>query len=208
MPPEEAGMIIALETRLLIEAALAGDPALASLAVAGSSPETLAVDIAPGVPARSIGGCSYSPEPPFRRETLIDVIVRTERRRWLRAAPFMPAAMQPDDRDLQMLYKKHGKAVVGFECGPGWADLLDAVFSWLHAIAPANDWAPSQIKEKYGTLRFYWHGDLPDLGDEIIAAAEHLSGHLCEVCGAPGLLHRDGGWWSTRCRDHREGRKS
>jgi hypothetical protein len=51
-------------------------------------------------------------------------------------------------------------------------------------------------------LRFYWYGDLPDLGDEIIEAAEHVSGHLCEVCGALGALQSDHGWWSTRCREH------
>lgn len=194
---------IAIETRTLIDEALAGDSALVSLAVSGSSSETLAVHITPGLPANSIGGCSYSPQPPFHRETLVALIVRMQRLRWQRAAPCVPAAMPPEERDLQVLRKRHDKAVVGFECGPGWADLLDAVFGSLHDIAPGRDWAPSQIKEKYGTLRFYWHGDLPDLGDEIIAAAEHLSGHLCEVCGAVGVLHTEYGWWSTRCKEHR-----
>ena len=196
-------MTITAETRLLIEAALAGDSALASLAVAGSSPETLSADIVSGVPAQSIGGCSYSPQPPFRRETLVTLAVRMQRLRWRRTAPFVPAAMPPEDRDLQVLHKRHDKAVAGFECGPGWADLLDAAFASLKDIAPDRDWAPSQIKEKYGTLRFYWHGDLPDLGDEIISATEHLSGHICEVCGALGVLHTDYGWWSTRCKEHR-----
>jgi hypothetical protein len=72
----------------------------------------------------------------------------------------------------------------------------------LHDVAPDRDWSPSQIKEKYGTLRFYWFGDLPKLSDQIIDAAELVSGHVCEACGAPGLLRSDGGWWSTRCRDH------
>lgn len=196
-------MTIAIETRRIIEAALAGDPALASLAIAGASPETLAVHIAPGVPAKSIGGSSYSPEPPFRRETLVALIVRVQRLRWLRAAPFTPLGMPPEEEDLQALHEKHTKAVVGFECGRGWTDLLDATFTWLNEIAPDRDWSPSQIKEKFGGLRFYWYGDLPDLGDEIIEAAEHASCHLCEVCGEPGALQSDHGWWSTRCREHR-----
>lgn len=199
-------MTIVIETRINIEAALAGDPALASLTIAGTSPETLAVHIAPGIPAKSIGGSSYSPAPPFQRETLVELIARMQRLRWQRAAPFTPLGMPPEERDLQALHQKHRKATVGFECGPGWTDLFDATFTWLHEIASNRDWAPSQIKEKFGGLRFYWYGDLPDLGDEIIAAAEPVSGHICEVCGAPGLLHSDGGWWSTRCRDHREGR--
>ncbi|WP_035085061.1 hypothetical protein [Devosia riboflavina] len=201
-------MTIADETRTLIQAALAGDPALASLSVSGFSPETLSVHIAPGRPVKSIGGFSYSPEPPFHRETLMELIIRMQRLRWQRAAPFVPEVMPPEQRDLQALHKKHGKATVGFECGPGWTDTFDAVFTWLNEIDLNRDWSPSQIKEKYGTLRFYWYGDLPDLGDEIIEAAEHLSGHLCEICGAPGVLRSDGGWWSTRCRDHRKGWQS
>lgn len=196
-------MTIAIETRRIIEAALAGDPALASLAIAGASPETLAVHISPGVPAKSIGGSAYSPEPTFQRETLVELVLRMQRLRWLRAAPFTPLGMPPEERDLQALRKKHAKAVVGFECGPGWTDLFDATFTWLDEIAPDRDWSPTQIKEKFGSLRFYWYGDLPDLGDQIIEAAEHASSHLCEVCGAPGALQSDHGWWSARCREHR-----
>jgi hypothetical protein len=158
-------MTIADETRTLIETALAGDPALASLAVSGFSPEMLAVQIAPGQPPKLIGGFSYSPEPPLHRETLAELIIHMQRLRWQRAAPFVPEAMPPEERNLQALHKMHAKATVGFECGPGWTDLFDAVFTWLNEIASDRDWSPSQIKEKYGTLRFYWHGDLPDLGD-------------------------------------------
>lgn len=197
-------MTIAAETRLIVEAALAGDPALASLAIAGADPDTLAAHIALGVPPRSIGGSGYAPEPPFRRDTLLHLIVRMQRRRWQRAAPFHPLGMPPKARDLRALHTRHAKAVVGFDCGAGWTDLLDASFTWLGEIAPDHDWSPRQIKEKFGTLRFYYWGDLPDLGGEIIAAAEHVSGHVCEVCGAPGALRSDHGWWSTRCREHRD----
>lgn len=193
-------MTIAVEIRILVEAALAGDPALASLAIAGASPKTLSVYITPGIPANSIGGSSYSPAPPFRRETLVELITRMQRLRWQRAAPFTPLGMPPEEWDMQALYKKHVKAVVGFECGPGWTDLFDSIFTWLHEIAPHHEWSPSQIQEKFGSLRFYCYGDLPDLGGEIVEAAELVSGHICEVCGAPGVLQSDHGWWSTRCR--------
>lgn len=195
-------MSIAAETKGLIEACLAGDPALASLAVVGASPDTLTAHIALGRPLNAIGGSSFSPHPPFQRETLVELVVRMQRVRWNRSATFNPRGWPPEDRDLQALHRKHEKAMVGFECGPGWTDLLDATFSRLHEIAPTRDWAPTQIKEKFGTLRFYWYGDLPDLGDEIISAAEHVSGHICEVCGAQGLVHKDIGWWSVRCREH------
>jgi hypothetical protein len=40
-----------------------------------------------------------------------------------------------------------------------------------------------QVKEKFGTLRFYFSGG----DDEIhgmVSAAEHMSGLICEECGA------------------------
>jgi hypothetical protein len=195
-------MSIAAETKSLIEACLAGDPALASLAVVGASPDTLTAHIAPGRPVNAIGGSSFSPHSPFHRETLVELVVHMQRLRWTRSLPYNPKGWPPEDRDLQALHKRHDKAVVEFGCGPGWTDLLDASFTWLHEIAPTREWSPSQIKEKFGTLRFYWYGDLPDLGDEIISAAEHVSGHICEVCGAQGLVRKDIGWWSVRCREH------
>jgi hypothetical protein len=60
----------------------------------------------------------------------------------------------------------------------------------------------SQVKEKYGTLRFYIAG-----GDEfiegMIAFAETISGHTCEKCGKPGKLIDRAGWWTTQCIDCR-----
>jgi len=201
-------MTIATETRTLIEATLDGDPELAKLTVAGSSPDVLAVHITPGMPNNAIGGTTYHRTPPFRRETIIELVVRMQRLRWRRAAPLTPLAMPPVEADLQALHQKHKRATVGFECLPGWTDLLDAAFTWLDEIASDRQWAPDQIKEKYGTLRFYWHGDLPDLGDAIISAAEHLSGHVCEACGAPGSEQSANGWRSTTCPDHRRRRLS
>ena len=196
-------MNIAAETRILIETALAGDPALTSLAVVGSTPSTRSVHIAPGVPASSIGGSTYSPEPPFRRETLAELVVRMQRLRWRRVHAITRFLLPPEEEDLQALRTRHERAVAPFECWAGWTDLFGAVFGWLHEIAANHQWSPSQVKEKYGTLRFYWYGDLPALGDEIIEAAEHLSGHLCEVCGAPGRLQSQHGWWTTRCPEHK-----
>lgn len=201
-------MTIAAETRNLIEAALDGDPALATLAVVGASPATLVGRIAPGIPASTIGGSTYYLQPPFGRETLVELTVRVQRLRWQRAAPLTPLALPPAEADLLALHQKHKRATVGFECLPGWTDLLDAVFTWLDEIASDRNWALDQIKEKYGTLRFYWHGDLPELGDAIISAAEHLSGHVCEACGAPGSQQSWNGWWNTHCPDHKRRRSS
>lgn len=116
--------------------------------------------------------------------------------------PHFPTAMPPQERDLQALYKKYDKAHIGLECGTGWTDLLDATFVLLNDIAADRDWTPSQIKEKFGCLRLYWYGDLPERTDEVISADEHLSRHLCDVCGGVGVLGSQHGWWSTRCKEH------
>jgi hypothetical protein len=61
----------------------------------------------------------------------------------------------------------------------------------------------SDIKEKFGTLRFY-----ADNADErvhsLIEFAEEMSGVMCEVCGKPGSID-DNGWIKTHCSEHRRG---
>jgi hypothetical protein len=61
-----------------------------------------------------------------------------------------------------------------------------------------------QVKEKFGTLRFYYTG-----GDDYISGlasmAESMSGCTCEECGAPGK-RVGGGWITTLCEKHAEER--
>jgi hypothetical protein len=63
----------------------------------------------------------------------------------------------------------------------------------------------AQIKEKFGGLRFYVHGGSQDLWHRI-DAAEQASYHICEKCGAPGVL-RSGGWLKTLCDTHHNERE-
>lgn len=57
-----------------------------------------------------------------------------------------------------------------------------------------------QVKEKFGTLRFYYDG-----GDErisgMVTLAEGMSAVTCEQCGNPGEI-RSGGWVRTLCDTH------
>jgi len=55
----------------------------------------------------------------------------------------------------------------------------------------------SQVKEKFGTLRFYMT-HTTDKMDKLIGEAEKLSEVTCENCGEPGTLRQDG-WWRTLC---------
>jgi hypothetical protein len=55
----------------------------------------------------------------------------------------------------------------------------------------------SQVKEKFGTLRFYM-----SMGNDAIWAAteeaESKSALICESCGQPGSM-RGGGWLKVEC---------
>ena len=58
----------------------------------------------------------------------------------------------------------------------------------------------SQIKEKFGTLRFYVDR-ATDKHHNYIAMAEAMSARTCEVCGNPGHI-RGKGWLYTACDEH------
>lgn len=58
-----------------------------------------------------------------------------------------------------------------------------------------------QVKEKFGSLRFYVY-NATDEHHSLIAFAERLSARTCEVCGKPGKINKCG-WLSCRCKEHR-----
>lgn len=70
------------------------------------------------------------------------------------------------------------------------------------AVKKAIDDLPTidQVKEKFGTLRFYVSNSNQEL-DNYITFAESMSGVMCEVCGSPGK-RRSGSWVRTLCDAH------
>lgn len=58
----------------------------------------------------------------------------------------------------------------------------------------------SQVKEKFGGLRFYVNA-ATDKHDQYITFAESMSYCTCEECGAPGKTYTDG-WHTTLCDIH------
>jgi hypothetical protein len=104
-----------------------------------------------------------------------------------------------------------GVAQTSLECGAGWQDLLERACARIRATVQADGgtFQFTQIKQKYGTVRLYWEGTLSPEADarveEIIDLAEARSASTCEVCGAEGCLHCDGGWLMTRCGAHAQG---
>ena len=88
----------------------------------------------------------------------------------------------------------------GIECGDGWFNLLDALCECIQSYVDEGNYhqvEATQIKEKYGTLRFYISGGDDYIWD-VVEKAEVESGKICEQCGAPGAL-RGSSWLFTMC---------
>lgn len=120
----------------------------------------------------------------------------------------------------------------GLDCNNGWYQLIRDMCTEITAAYKAEsrpvDIVVDQVKEKFGTLRFYYHHEgrpitihaFDNLSDghslrirpggseihqkvaEIVDKYEEMSGHVCEVCGAPGELRTDLRWILTLCDEH------
>ena len=55
-----------------------------------------------------------------------------------------------------------------------------------------------QVKEKFGTLRFYYSGG-DDYISGMVSLAESMTGVTCEECSAPAETHGPG-WIRTICK--------
>jgi hypothetical protein len=105
-----------------------------------------------------------------------------------------------------------GAAQASPGCGEGWRGLIERACARIRAVVQVDggSFKATQIKEKYGTLRFYWDGALSPEADakveEIIDLAEARSACTCEVCSEVGQLYGPG-WLTTRCAAHAEGRR-
>ena len=58
----------------------------------------------------------------------------------------------------------------------------------------------TQVKEKFGTLRFYYSGG-DEYIDGLVSMAESMSACTCEECGKPGRTNNNG-WLRTLCEEH------
>ena len=90
----------------------------------------------------------------------------------------------------------------GFECHDGWYWLIDQLCSSLQNYI---DWngkeqvVATQVKEKFGTLRFYVTGG-DELTSGMIWLAEAMSRNVCELCGSTTDIGQTSGWIMTSCK--------
>ena len=90
----------------------------------------------------------------------------------------------------------------GIETGDGWYWLIDNLCSQLQWDTDKNSYPQveaTQVKEKYGTLRFYYNGG-NDQQEGMISFAESLSGSICENCGSTEEVKQTEGWINTLCK--------
>ena len=104
--------------------------------------------------------------------------------------------------------KMYGGKYGGFAIGEGWYPLIEklseVIQNHIDHVQKQGKECPQvvvqQVKEKFGTLRFYYDG-----GDDFIHGAawlaESMTGMLCETCGGIGKT-RSGGWVRTLCDVH------
>ena len=91
----------------------------------------------------------------------------------------------------------------GLDVGPGWLELVDKLsylittYSKLSGITVEA----TQVKEKFGGLRFYYDGG-DDYTEQLVSWAETLSYHICEECGSTRDIGYTKGWIRTLCGKH------
>jgi hypothetical protein len=91
-----------------------------------------------------------------------------------------------------------------FDCNKGWYPLIQKLIEDL--IELGWDKQVTQVKEKFGGLRFYINSGSTEIYDRI-SEAERASYLICEDCGEPGELRKDLGWYFTLCDKHHQEKK-
>lgn len=86
------------------------------------------------------------------------------------------------------------------DIGNGWLRIVSDLDHDLAALDP--DYTVSQVKEKFGGLRYYIgpaHEDIFDAMHARISLAERQAAVTCETCGATGESRNSSGWLVTMC---------
>lgn len=93
------------------------------------------------------------------------------------------------------------------ECGNGWLKIIEIL------LEEADQWNKtctseyskihiSQIKEKYGSLRFY-HSGGNDIFVGMVKMAERMTKNICESCGFLGKINPNDSYMKCECRECR-----
>lgn len=127
-----------------------------------------------------------------------------EHRRWLLME--YPWLNMDEDEAINYLDIDDENIFTYIDCAPpGWAKLCEDLCAELKVLFDrvgfTNEYKLCQVKEKYGSLRWYDNGAPEEIWDEyqdIIEKYELLSEKTCCVCGAPATKISTG-WISPFC---------
>jgi predicted RNase H-like HicB family nuclease len=96
-------------------------------------------------------------------------------------------------RDFPSLYRdRHRSATTtsmcfGFSVGDGWEPIIRRLSERLEPLVIGTNVRASQVKDKFGSFRFYLHGRTPTKEMErAIEEAEREARRTCPRCGATG----------------------
>jgi len=109
------------------------------------------------------------------------------------------------DNEENLLSPLVKRLIQGGDVSPplGWIDLVLDLDRKLSYIQP--DYIIYQVKEKFGSLRYYieYSEGIPgDIMYDLIRLAESKSSKICQACGEPGDLTFSNKWYATLCEDH------
>ncbi len=151
--------------------------------------------------------------------------------------PFMRQELSVEEQEKQWGDIRDLYGAIDLDIGDGWYQLIKDMCAEITAAYEAEgaqvDLVVDQLKEKYGTLRFYYHHKGQDAEvdaidclsggsslqtrpvssalrqkvAQIVGNYEEKSAHICETCGKPGSLRTDLGWMLTLCDEHYSMRK-
>ena len=87
--------------------------------------------------------------------------------------------------------------------GVGGFNIIDSLCTDLQALSDklGHQIVATQVKEKFGGLRFYTGPSLDPQWNRI-SRAEEQAAVTCDVCGKEGKMSNIGGWMATRCEEH------
>ena len=94
----------------------------------------------------------------------------------------------------------------GFECSDAWYFLIDNLCEHIQSYIDNNKHlnitqvVAIQVKEKYGTLRWYYHGGNEYI-DGMVSHTKYLTGKICADCGSMADIGYTLGWITYLCRN-------
>jgi len=97
-----------------------------------------------------------------------------------------------------------------FECDDGWFNIiygLSSAIDFFRMIYEDTlvqldevdsehefDYQVFQVKEKFGSLRYYTKGRVDKFSEQFIEQYEHISGSICEICGSDNARTKTSKW--------------